>query len=113
MACAKCGRVTDAASGVCAACDAGGDSPVKRLIPTGNPHALFAYYLGVFSVIPVLGVLLGIPAFFLGLRGLRVVKERPEAYGKVHAWVGNVMGGLFGFGYLVAILVVILVALSR
>jgi len=70
------------------------------LIPYKNSPALIAYYLGVFSLIPLIGVLLGIPAFFLGLKGLRVAREHPEARGKAHAWVGILAGGFFGFLYL-------------
>lgn len=74
------------------------------LIPYKNSPALIAYYLGVFSLIPLVGVLLGIPAFFLGLKGLRVAREHPEARGKAHAWVGILVGGFFGLLYLILIL---------
>ena len=43
---------------------------------------------------------LGIAAFFLGLKGLKIAKARPEAKGGVHAWVGVLVGGFFGFLYL-------------
>ena len=38
--------------------------------------------------------------FILGLLGLKFARAHPESKGKVHAWVGIVVGGLFGFGYL-------------
>ena len=65
------------------------------MIPSGNPSALTAYYLGIFSIIPCLAVPMGIAAVVLGLRGLKLAKERPEVHGRTHAWVGIIAGGLF------------------
>ncbi len=63
------------------------------LIPYKNPQALVAYYLGLFSIFPLLGIFLAIPAFILGVRGLQAVKRNPAVKGSVHAWIG-VIGGL-------------------
>ncbi len=65
------------------------------LVPTRNPNALIAYYLGVFSLIPCIGLALAIPAVILGVRGLRCAREHPEVRGTTHAWVGIVAGTLF------------------
>ena len=73
------------------------DDGIPKIVPYRNQYALIAYYMGVFSIIPCLGIILGIPAFFLGIAGLKKAKESPESYGKVHAWVGIIAGGLFGF----------------
>jgi hypothetical protein len=73
--------------------------PVDRgsgLIPTGNPPALVAYYLAVFSLIPCFGVLLAIPAVVLGIIGLRKAKAHPEAKGAAHAWFATILGLLTG-----------------
>lgn len=64
------------------------------LIPYKNPFALTAYYLGLFSLFPVVGLALAIPAFVFGIMGLRKRKLQPEIKGAVHAWIGIVMGGL-------------------
>ena len=80
------------------------DGTLGGLIPYKNSSALIAYYLGVFSIIPCLGIVLGLAGFVLGLKGLKFAKAHPEAKGKTHAWVGILMGGLFGFGYLAAVL---------
>ena len=64
------------------------------VIPYKNPHALTAYYLGIFSLIPGLGFFLGIAAFVLGLLGLRTKKRHPEVRGTVHAWIGIVIGAV-------------------
>lgn len=63
------------------------------VIPYKNPHALIAYYLGLFSIFPCLGILLAIPAFILGIMGLKARKRNPAIKGSVHAWIGIVMGG--------------------
>lgn len=64
------------------------------LIPYKNPAALIAYYLGLFSLFPLLGLFLAIPALILGIIGLRNRSRNPAIRGSVHAWIGIVMGGL-------------------
>jgi len=73
---------------------------VATVIPYKNVPALVAYYLGVFSIIPCVGLPLGIAAVVLGILGLRRAKKNPESKGKVHAWVGIIVGGVFGLLYL-------------
>ncbi len=58
------------------------------LIPYKNGMALAAYYCGVFSLIPFLGLILGPIAFVLGILGLRYAGRHPKARGQVHAIVG-------------------------
>jgi len=91
-------------------------SIIDTFIPTHNPKALTAYYLGIFSFIPLLGIFLGIAAFVLGLQGLKAAKQTPEIKGKTHAWVGILVGGFFGFGYVLlfgAILIAVLLSSSN
>ncbi len=76
------------------------DGAVEVIIPYKNVEALLAYYLGIFSVIPLLGILLGGAAFVLGIRGLRRRKRDPRVHGAVHAWIGIVVGGFFCALYL-------------
>ena len=64
------------------------------IIPYKNPAALFAYYLGVLSVLPVIGAFFGVPAFILGIVGLENRRRTPVIKGSVHAWIGIVVGGL-------------------
>jgi hypothetical protein len=64
------------------------------VIPYKNPHALIAYYCGIFSLIPFIGVIVAIPGFILGIIGLRKRRENPMLKGAVHAWIGIVLGGL-------------------
>ena len=51
------------------------------IIPYKNPHALIAYYLGIVSVIPMIGLPFGIAAFILGLKGLKARKQNPVIKG--------------------------------
>lgn len=65
------------------------------MIPYKNPAALAAYYLGIFSFIPLIGLFLAVPAFVLGILGLRAKKRTPAIRGSVHAWIGIILGGIF------------------
>jgi hypothetical protein len=66
--------------------------------------ALFAYYLGVFALIPCLGALLALGAIPLGVMGLQHAKRHPESHGTAHAWVGIILGGLVLAGHAVLLL---------
>ncbi|MFO1063358.1 MAG: hypothetical protein U0892_05775 [Pirellulales bacterium] len=81
------------------------------LIPYKNPQALIAYYLGLFSLFPLLGLFLAIPAFILGILGLRARARNPAVKGSVHAWIGIVFGftmtllwGLMWVGMIIAMI---------
>ncbi len=81
------------------------------IIPYNNPCALIAYYLGIFSFVPGIGLLLGITAVVLGIIGLRNHAKNPVIKGVVHAWVGIVAGGLFTLIWLGCIgFVIVLIA---
>jgi hypothetical protein len=104
--CPVCGEMILQAAKVCRFCgeefssrsaDDEGDS-TGGVIPYKNVPALFAYYLGVFSIIPCFPV--GIAAVILGIKGLKVAREKPQVRGQVHAWIGIVAGGCFGLLWL-------------
>ncbi len=63
------------------------------VIPYKNPLALIAYYCAVFSLLPCLGIPIGMAAFILGILGLRAAQKNPIIKGSVHAWIG-IIGGL-------------------
>jgi hypothetical protein len=65
---------------------------VSTIIPYKNGMALTAYYLGVFGLIPCLGLLLGPLAMIFGLLGLRKASQMPKAKGTGHAIAGIVLG---------------------
>ena len=78
------------------------------IIPYKNIRALAAYYLGVFSAIPIFGIPLGAAAFALGILALRFRRNDPAAGGAVHAWIGILAGGFFSLLWLALIIMVIL-----
>ncbi len=77
-----------------------GDS-TGGLIPYKNPHALTAYYLGLFSLAPCIGLPLGIGGLVLGIMGLKKRRENPVIKGSVHAWIGIIMGGTMAVIWLI------------
>jgi WD40 repeat protein len=85
---------------------------VSTIIPYKNARALSAYYCGVFSLIPCLGLALGPIALVLGILGLRYVKAHPTAKGTGHAIAGVIMGGLTSlgnWGAAIAVLVMVII----
>jgi hypothetical protein len=61
-----------------------GDS-TGGIIPYKNPKALIAYYCGIFSLMPCLGIGPGIAGVVLGIMGLKHRALHPETKGSVHA----------------------------
>jgi hypothetical protein len=88
------------------------DSTIATIIPYRNVSALIAYYLGVFSIIPCVGFVLGIAAFILGIIGLKRARQYPEAKGKVHAWIGIILGAFVVLAH-IACVIIIFAAASR
>ena len=102
LQCGKCGQVLKTVAPASSSSD-----PMSTIIPFKNEKALIAYYLGVFSIIPCLGIPLGIAAVYLGQLGLKAVAKNPAVKGTVHAWIGILGGGFFLIVNLVGILLVI------
>jgi len=75
-----------------------GDDGVSTLIPYRNGMALAAYYVGVFSLIPCVGLILGPMGIIFGIVGLRRVNRNPEVKGTGHAIAGIVLGGIATLG---------------
>ena len=92
------------------------DNTLGGLIPVNNPKALMSYYLGLFSLFPLLGFFMGIAAVIFGIQSLRLHKEFPQIRGRTHAIVGIACGtlfGLFNFLLLVFLLTGIIFAITR
>ncbi|HLK59985.1 MAG TPA: zinc ribbon domain-containing protein [Chthonomonadaceae bacterium] len=85
-----------------------GVNVVDTMIPANNPNALISYYLGIFSILPGLGIVMGIIAIILGVKGLKLAKEYPTVRGKTHAWVGIISGGFFALLWLLLTLFIII-----
>jgi hypothetical protein len=75
------------------------DSGFGRMIPTRNPQALTAYYVGLFAFIPFIGLPIGIVALVLGIKGFLFARQNPEVHGTTHAWVGIICGGFWTLVY--------------
>ncbi|WP_164101697.1 DUF4190 domain-containing protein [Candidatus Laterigemmans baculatus] len=80
------------------------------LIPYKNPKALISYYLGIVSLLPVIGFPLGVASIILGIGGLRARRQTPIIKGSAHAIIGIVLGLcgmplhlLFGMGIAIAL----------
>lgn len=67
---------------------------LSTIIPYKNGMALTAYYLGVFSFICFIGLILTPLAIIFGILGLRAANQNPEAKGTGHAITGIVLGSL-------------------
>jgi hypothetical protein len=91
----------------------GADNTLGGLIPYKNSAALIAYYLGVFSVIPLVGFFMAVAAVILGVKGLRFARERPEARGRTHALVGIIAGGIIGAIHVVLTVVIVIALASQ
>jgi hypothetical protein len=65
------------------------DEVERYLLPSGRPaSAIAAGYLGLFSVLPVFGLI----AILVSLKAFRTLKQNPELLGRGRAWFGLVMG---------------------
>lgn len=92
--------------------DQQGDS-TGGVIPYKNPKALIAYYLGIFSGLPLIGLPLGIAAFVLGIMGLRDRKRNPVIKGSVHAGIGIGCGGFFSLLWMAVAAMMVFAMFSR
>jgi hypothetical protein len=81
------------------------------IIPYKNPKALIAYYLGLFSILPLIGLVMGVVAVVLGILGLRERKAHPEIKGGIHAGIGIGCGGLMALVW-TFVVVMIIVAMA-
>jgi len=76
---------------------------LSTLIPTSNPPALIGYYLGVFGLIPCLGLPLAVAALVCGIIGFARARQHPESKGLAHAITAIVLGTLVMIGHFVVI----------
>jgi hypothetical protein len=89
------------------------DDTWDRLIPTKNPQALLSYYIGLFSLLPCVGAVMGPAAIWLGAIGLAQVKQNPRLHGKGHAITGIICGTIFGLLNIALLVFVLILYLNR
>ncbi len=116
MQCPQCQAPLAAGAKRCSSCGQtirayGGPPPVGGdatggLIPYKNAPALTAYYLGLFSILPFLGIPMGIAAVVLGVMGLKKLRAEPRVKGKTHAYVGIGCGGLGALAWIGLLLLI-------
>jgi len=109
--CRKCGQKNDQNNHQCTQCSyllhepvrpaiiIQDDSTMGGLVPYKNASALLAYYLGIFALLPLLGIPFGIASLVFGIKGLKFAGKNPEAKGAIHAWVGIVLGAFCLVGH--------------
>lgn len=101
MYCINCGTQNDDSNTKCYKCGytldvvpASSAAPIMGGLIPRNTRALIAYYCGIFSLIPCFALVLGPVAFIAGILALVFANNHPDAKGKVHAWIGIIIGGI-------------------
>lgn len=123
MRCWKCGVENPDQAPMCCQCGADlqvvpaqavmeGDA-TGGVIPYKNPKALIAYYLGILSGLPIIGLPLGIAAFILGYLGLKARRENPVIKGSIHAGIGIGCGCLFSLLWTLVIILIVIGIVSE
>jgi len=79
---------------------------VERLVlPVGRPaSAIAAGYLGLFSLLPLFGII----AIIVSLLALRTLKRNPNLHGRGRAWFGLAMGIITTLVYMVPVVMVLI-----
>ena len=88
------------------------NEPLAGLIPYKNWPALTGYYLGLFSLFPLIGLPLAIVAVVFGVMGIKRANANPQVRGKGHAITALICGILFGL-FNLALVVLLIVGLSH
>lgn len=89
------------------------NNPTSVIIPYKNVSALVGYYTSIGSLIPVVGLIAGPVAVWLGIKGLKAVDADPRVHGTAHAWVAIVLGGLASLAYWGITILVLIAAATR
>jgi len=61
---------------------------IDTMIPSKNTDALLSYYMGLFAIIPCVGLFIGPASLVFGSRALKSLKANPTIAGGTHAKVG-------------------------
>ena len=129
MYCAQCGQLNADYNLVCVRCRQQLSNPrqdqlkqmeyntnsLGGLIPYKNAPALASYYTGLFSIlpIPVVGLGLSVAALVCGVMGLKKSRNMPESKGKVHCYVGLTLGTIGLLMHLAIVLAIVMSIMSK
>jgi Domain of unknown function (DUF4190) len=84
--------------------DASLEEGLKWLLPISRSGwAIAAGYLGLFAIVPVLGLIFGLLAILCGVLGIREMKRKPRLSGQGRAIFGIIMGSLSFILHVIAI----------
>jgi hypothetical protein len=89
------------------------DNSASVIIPYKNVSALVGYYTSIGSLIPIVGLIAGPVAIWLGVKGLKAVKADPRVHGTAHSWVAIILGSLTSLAYWGIALMVVIGAVVR
>ncbi len=69
-----------------------GNEAMSAIIPWRNKCALVGYYIGIFGLIPLLGVPLALAGIVLGILGIGHWKKNHRAHGLAHSIIAIICG---------------------
>lgn len=79
------------------------------LLPVGRPaSAIAAGYLGLFSLLPFVGI----PAMIVSVMALRTLRRKPFLIGRGRAIFGLVMGSVMTVVYLIPVVMILIEAID-
>ncbi len=106
-ACPICGELIAAEAVDCPYCgsylgeggrmegEAGADGTLSWLVPVGRSGwAIASGYLGLFSILPLIGLPFGLGAVITGILAIRSIQQHSKLTGLGRAWFGIIMGSL-------------------
>ena len=80
---------------------ASGNEAMSTIIPWRNKYAIIGYYIGIFGLIPLLGIPLALCAIVLGILGIGQWKKNHRAHGLAHSIIAigcGLLGTLITLG---------------
>lgn len=82
----------------------------RLMVPFGRPvSAIVAGYLGLFSLLPIFGII----AIIVSLVAFRTLKRNPHLHGRGRAWFGLIMGIVTTVLYAIPITIALVELVAR
>jgi hypothetical protein len=119
--CPRCGTLITQVADRCRFCgadvtpvvrddgDVGSGTLERMLVPVGRPaSAIAAGYLGLFSLLPFVGIV----AVVVSLFALRTLRRNPRLSGRGRAYFGLIMGAVMTLVYAIPIVMLVIEAVD-